>query len=1102
MKSFGWGLRAIARLSLPLVCALLAACGGGGDGDGGTNNTQPAGGIGPAGGTVTEASGAQAVIPAGALTSNVNIEVTQSSAGAPSLPSDVTAVGPMYAFTPHGTAFAAAVTVTVPFDSASVPSGASLKLIKTSAGMTGWEDVAGATVAGAAMTGQVTGFSVFVVVRPQQVLDLSEREWTLKEFAVNGHETILDHDTVAGEIVNRAIRYGGNLPFRPFVGLFPDARALQEAFVNENGHTYYTSTEAPAIARDASGAPIAPAVIGGESELHLTATYRKKDPDATLRITVNRAFLHAIDDGGAAPDPVACPWDLDVPSPFDDCAQFMTYAEANFDLKAHVLLAADDFYSVGGIAWLQGMAGLWSAGASGNGDQEALWSDEAFDKDLDVSRTGGVEAEFELIGPILIDVPLNDVGVDQVFNIDVRELTHAANVIQGESYISAFLRDPQQAQGLEVSFTGLEELPVQHDVRPDPQPQACTTEPDPEAGTVQFTAPDFRFPERPQGAQIVVERVGGTRGDITVLLESSDGTATAGSDYPSVHQLIQFKDGHGGPRTLKVPLLFDDVEEPNETANLKLSVFRGCAALGAQKTATLTILDDDRVVPPPDTFTVGGTISGLTGSDLVIKDLISGTTVQPTGNGKFSVLTVPDLTPYNVVIDTQPTDQGCTLTNGVGTVTHANVANIVVTCTSATPVGGLDPDFGSGGKVTTAIAFSPVTVGTRIGLALQPDGKILLVGGTTLIRFNANGQIDDGFGQHGILTVSFGGGTFDTAQDVVAQPDGKIVVIGFAASFTPGSDDFAVARYNADGSPDSNFGTGGRTRTDFFGSTDQARRVRLLADGRILLIGSTTQIASPTVATTEFALMRYNADGSPDTTFGNAGKVADSPGAGFSQGRAIALQSDGKFIAAGSGAVDGVSDPDVGIIRFFGDNFGLPGRRDDTFGPLHKGFVLSDLGLATGYEEAMDAVVTADDSIMTASRLRIGSAASGGGPNFQFALSHFSKEGDLVSGSVLSSFSNDSDVPKALLLQADGKLVMVGQSANLGANPDMAIARYNANTTLDSTFGTGGKLAVDFSGGIDGAEAVVQQPDGKLIVGGFAQQGNARGLFALARILP
>src|SRR5688500_8589059 len=146
MKSFVWIL--VAALS-------LTACGGGG-GDGGGNPGPPSGGpppppgIGSAGGTVTGPNGSQVVVPAGALSTNTSIAVAQSSQGAPPLPASMTGAGEMFALTPHGTQFAAPVTITIPYDSAAT-NGAAPVLYKTNA-QNQWEPVSGATFASGVAT--------------------------------------------------------------------------------------------------------------------------------------------------------------------------------------------------------------------------------------------------------------------------------------------------------------------------------------------------------------------------------------------------------------------------------------------------------------------------------------------------------------------------------------------------------------------------------------------------------------------------------------------------------------------------------------------------------------------------------------------------------------------------------------------------------------------------------------------------------------------------------------------------------------------------------------------------------------------------------------
>jgi uncharacterized delta-60 repeat protein len=286
--------------------------------------------------------------------------------------------------------------------------------------------------------------------------------------------------------------------------------------------------------------------------------------------------------------------------------------------------------------------------------------------------------------------------------------------------------------------------------------------------------------------------------------------------------------------------------------------------------------------------------------------------------------------------------------------------------------------------------------------------------------------------------------------------------------------------------------------TDFFGSTDRVRRMRLQSDGKILVVGFAVQPISATSSSVAFAIARYDADGTPDLTFSLDGRTTDSPGDSFSVANGLAIQSDGKIVVAGSTAPNGAEDPDTGFVRYLGDGqVKLPGTRDDSFGALGNGTVEAAM---SGHDEAVDVVVLGDGTILGA--IRFAAGATTGGIAFGFGLAHVPASGvpaPKVPQPVIT-FTSQSDNPRAMLEQGDGKIVVVGQSANLGTNPDMAIARFNdSGLALDPTFGTDGKLTVDFFGGRDGAEAVVQQPDGKLVVGGFARSGTGN-VFAAVRV--
>jgi uncharacterized delta-60 repeat protein len=164
----------------------------------------------------------------------------------------------------------------------------------------------------------------------------------------------------------------------------------------------------------------------------------------------------------------------------------------------------------------------------------------------------------------------------------------------------------------------------------------------------------------------------------------------------------------------------------------------------------------------------------------------------------------------------------------------------------------------------------------------QGDGKIIVYGSTgdefALVRYNTDaGVVDTGFGPNkGLVTSHFAPDSSASVSDVAIQPDGKILAVG--SSYPGGSyaGDFALARFDANGNPDPMFGGGtGQVTTDF-GQDEWLGGVALQSDGRIVVAGGTSDdyldFSNPT-PTTQFALARYNVDGSPDPTFGTDGLV-------------------------------------------------------------------------------------------------------------------------------------------------------------------------------------------------------------------------------------
>jgi uncharacterized delta-60 repeat protein len=232
------------------------------------------------------------------------------------------------------------------------------------------------------------------------------------------------------------------------------------------------------------------------------------------------------------------------------------------------------------------------------------------------------------------------------------------------------------------------------------------------------------------------------------------------------------------------------------------------------------------------------------------------------------------------------------------------------------PDGSLDTTFGHGGIVTTPIG-SRSDIG--YGLAVQPDGKLVVVGYSevnregdfALARYESDGELDVAFGNGGVVTTSIGP-SYDRAY-AVALAGEKIVVAGYA--LVGGTGDFAVVRYNSDGSLDTTFGTGGAVTTDFGGgSNDWAYDLAIDQTQGIVVAGEN--------AGYYFALVRYTPFGTPDVSFGQGGKINTDigPANGMDGGHALTIQPNGRIVVAGTSA-GGLGEDDFALVRYGRDLF-------------------------------------------------------------------------------------------------------------------------------------------------------------------------------------
>jgi uncharacterized delta-60 repeat protein len=199
-------------------------------------------------------------------------------------------------------------------------------------------------------------------------------------------------------------------------------------------------------------------------------------------------------------------------------------------------------------------------------------------------------------------------------------------------------------------------------------------------------------------------------------------------------------------------------------------------------------------------------------------------------------------------------------------------------------------------------------------LAIQLDGKLIVAGQAfinggndfALARYNSNGMLDTSFSIDGKVTTNFGSPN-DAAFSVAVQPDGKIVAAGGTVLSRGG--DFALARYDSNGTLDTSFGTGGRVTTDISGPSDSVNSIAIQLDGKIVAAGRTFINGA-----FHSALTRYNSNGALDTSFGRSGKITAIFGGSGEGVSSIAVQPDEKIVVAGGVAVNGSGD--FALARF------------------------------------------------------------------------------------------------------------------------------------------------------------------------------------------
>lgn len=352
-----------------------------------------------------------------------------------------------------------------------------------------------------------------------------------------------------------------------------------------------------------------------------------------------------------------------------------------------------------------------------------------------------------------------------------------------------------------------------------------------------------------------------------------------------------------------------------------------------------------------------------------------------------------------------------------------------------TPAGVLDPVFGGDGIVTTDLGANFDDLAYAI--AMQPDGKIVVAGSTydgvgnkmCILRYRADGSLDPAFSTDGKLIIDFGGPD-DAARSIIIMGDGSIYVGGYRmeeVTATMYRRNFAAVRVTTTGVLDAAFGGDGTVATLF--ATDRHASgfsMGVQTDGKVIMAGYSYVGTS---ANYQYALVRYNTDGSLDNSFDGDGMLLVPTGTSLGEAYGIQIQIDNKIVIAGK-AYEGF-DTDFSLIRF-SEN----GVLDNTFGT--GGIVQVTYG--TGEEEAFTGLAMEWDGGIVATGYK------GNGSDRETVIMRFLSNGSLdaafgTGGKVNSDFSVEADQGNAVLVQPDGKFLIAGFSDG-GPDNNLAVMRY------------------------------------------------------------
>ena len=400
--------------------------------------------------------------------------------------------------------------------------------------------------------------------------------------------------------------------------------------------------------------------------------------------------------------------------------------------------------------------------------------------------------------------------------------------------------------------------------------------------------------------------------------------------------------------------------------------------------------------------------------------------------------------------------------------------------------GELDLTFGTDGRVLTDFGQGSTEFGYSIA-AYQSNGKFVVAGEDdgsgdfAVVRYNNDGSLDTSFGLDGIVTIDFGGFAF--AQAVVVDSSDRIVVAGNCEC-----GQMAVARLTTSGALDTAFGTNGMQFVDF-GISVSASALALDSVGRVLVVGYTDSALGESI---DFAVARLTNGGELDTAFDMDGKQTVDFGSQYDLGGFVAVDSFDRVLVSGWSDQGGTTGYDFAVARLTS-----VGTLDTAFDADGKQTV--DFG--------SDFDVGANVAVDSADRVLLAGWSDQGATGYDFAVARLSTSGALdtsfdTDGKQTVDFGSDDDsYGSGVVVDSASNVLVVGRSYQGATGYDFAVARLTTNGVLDTSFDTDGKQTVDFGSNDDQAAAVAVDSQGRILLAGGSVQNTTNNDFAVARLL-